>query len=341
MKKRYLIFLGLSAVCFLTATSAQVQKGSPLRLIKTFTLSGDVKGRFDHFAADPKHNRLFVVPKDFKAVLVLDSNTGALIHTIDHLGLPQGVLYRDDLDRIFVTDGTQGSVEIFDGKTYGRMKSLKLRLNADSIAYDPLTKYLYVVNGGADAKMTSSVISIVDTTLDEIVAEIQVDGDTLEALALERSTPKMYVDNRAKNEVEEIDRKTHAILASWPVSLGTTMVALVLDEANHRLFVGCRDGNIVVFDTITGKEMQALSIGKGIDDLVFDATSKRLYAACGESGTVDVYEQLDPDHYRSLGKVPSGPLARNGLLVHDVQHYFVGVPKNGEMNASILVYAVQ
>jgi DNA-binding beta-propeller fold protein YncE len=264
-----------------------------------------------------------------------------LIHTIDHLGLPQGVFYRDDLDRIYVTDGTQGDLKIFDGRTYHLMKTVKLRLNADSIGYDPLTKYLYVVNGGADAKMTHSVITIVDTTLGKGVGEIEVDGDTLEALALEKSSSKMYVDNRAKNQVEEIDRKTYGILATWPVTLGKTMVALALDEANHRLFVGCRDGNVVVFDTMTGKEMQALSIGQGLDDLVFDAASKRLYAACGGSGTVDVYEQVDPDHYRSLGKVPSGPLARSGLLVPDLQRYFVAVPNGTNKNASILVYGVR
>jgi DNA-binding beta-propeller fold protein YncE len=341
MKKLDWALLGLMIICSLSSATAQTQNRAPLRLIKTFPLSGNVAGRFDHFAADPSHNRLFVVPKDYKTVMVLDLNTGKLIHTIDHLSLPQGVLYRADLDRIYVTDGLLGSVEIFDGKTYDLMKTVKLRLNADSIAYDPLTKYLNVVNGGADAKMTDSIISIVDTTLGETIEEIKVEGDTLEALALEKSNSKMYVDNRAKNQVEEIDRKTHIILASWPVTLGMTMVALALDEANHRLFVGCRDGNIVVFDTLTGKEMQALSIGKGIDDLVFDVASKRIYAACGESGTVDVYEQVDADHYHLLGRIPSGPLARNGLLVRDVQHYFVGVPKNGEMNASILVYQVQ
>ena len=341
MRKRDLIFLGLMIICSLFSATAQAQNGAPLKLIKTFPLSGNLAGRFDHFAADPSHNRLFVVPKDSKVVMVLDLNTGKLIHTIDNLSLPQGVLYRADVDRIYVTDGLLGSVEIFDGKTYGLTKSVKLRLNADSIAYDPVTKYLYVVNGGADAKMTDSIISIVDTTLGETIEEIEVEGDTLEALALEKATSKMYVDNRAKNQVEEIDRKTHAILASWPVTLGTTMVALVLDEARHRLFVGCRDGNIVVFDTLTGKEMQSLSIGKGIDDLVFDVASKRIYAACGESGTVDVYEQVDADHYRLLGRIPSGPLARNGLLVHEIQRYFVGVPKNGQTNASILVYAVE
>lgn len=341
MRMRSLTFMGsLMALC-LAAATAQTQNAMPLRLIKTFNLGGAVTGRFDHFAADTQHNRLFVVAKDVKAVMVLDSGSGKVLHTIDHLGEPQGVLYRADLDNIYIADGARGTVEIIDGKTYRARKSIKLRLNADSIAYDPLSQYLYVVNGGADAKMEHSFISIIDTSLGKTVGEIEVDGDTLEAMALEKATSMMYVDNRAKNQVEVIDRKTYGIVATWPVTLGKTLVAMALDEASHRLFVGGRDGSIVIFDTVTGKEMQALSIGPGLDDLVFDAPSKRLYAACGGSGTVDVYEEADRDHYRSLGMVPSGPLARSGLLISDLKQYFVAVPKSANKSATILVYGVQ
>lgn len=334
-------FIGSMLSMCLAAATAQAQNAIPLRLIKTFNLGGDVKGRFDHFAADVQHNRLFVVVKDYKAVLVLDLSSGKLIHTIDHLGEPQGVLYRGDLDNIYIADGARGTVEIIDGKTYRPRKSLKLRLNADSIVYDPVSRYLYVVNGGADAKMTKSVISVMDTTRGRIVREIPVAGDDLEAMALEKATSIMYVDNRAKNEVDVIDRKTSRTVATWPVTLGKTMVALALDEAGHRLFVGCRSGSIVIFDTLTGKEMQSLSIGQGLDDLVFDAASKRLYAACGAAGTIDVYEAVDPDHYRLLGKVPSGPAARNGLLIPALREYFAAVPRSQTGNAAVLVYQVQ
>lgn len=324
-----------------TAVVARAQNAPPLRLIKTFSLSSQVAGRFDHFAADPQDGRLFVVVKDYKAVLVLDARSGKLIHTIDDLGEPQGVLYRADLDRLYIADGQRGTVQIVDGKTYRLRKSIKLRVNADSIVYDPVSRYLYVVNGGSDAKMPNSVISIIDTTRGKVVGEIKVLGDDLEAMALEKATSMMYVDNMAKNEVDVIDRKTHRTVATWPVTFGKTVVALAFDEAVHRLFVGCRSGSIVVFDTATGKEMQALSIGQGLDDLVFDATSKRLYAACGAAGTIDVYELVDPDHYRSLGRIPSGPLARNGLLVPALNEYFVGVPKSANRSAAVFVYAVQ
>jgi DNA-binding beta-propeller fold protein YncE len=341
MKIRHSTLIGSLILYSVGAAGLRAQSGTPLTLINTFNLSDAVSGRFDHSVADITHNRLFVVTKDYKAVLVLDLSSGKVLHTIDGLGEPQGLLYRDDLNTLYVADGVRGTLEIIDGKTYEPKKSFKLRLNADSVAYDPSTKYLYIVNGGADAKMTDSVISIIDTTLGTPVGEIKVDGDTLEAMALEKLTSTMYVDNRAKNEVEKIDRTTNQTISTWKVTLGKTMVGIALDEASHRLFVGCRDGYIVVFDTVTGKEMQALSIGEGLDDLAFDVSTKRLYAACGSSGTVDAYEEVDADHYRPLGKVPTGPLARTGLLVSSLKRYFVAVPKSASENAKIMVYQVQ
>src|SRR5262249_10832971 len=41
------------------------------------------------------------------------------------------------------------------------------------------------------------------------------------------------------------------------------------DEPHQRLFVCCRSGHVVVFDSNTGKELQSLPIAKGVGDMVF------------------------------------------------------------------------
>jgi DNA-binding beta-propeller fold protein YncE len=117
---------------------------------------------------------------------------------------------------------------------------------------------------------------------------------------------------------------------------------MAFDEANHRLFVGCRSGQIVIFDTETGKELQALPINTGIDDMVFDAATKRIYApAPAGDGTIDVYGEIGPDRYRSLGQVPGGPGGRSGSLVPELDRYFLAVPQHENINAAILVYKIQ
>jgi DNA-binding beta-propeller fold protein YncE len=335
MKKRYSM---LAAFFVLFAIPARGQDAPPLKLAQTLTLPAAVKGNFDHFGVDLKGDRLFATPEGYKAVLVFELKNGKPIHTITGIGKPHAVLYREDLNRIYITDGDAGDVKIFDGKTYALLSSVKLLEDADSIGYDPKTKYLYIDNGGGDVHETYSMLSVVDTTVGKKLADIQIDGDTLEAMALESSSPRLYVNNKAKNQVDVVDREKRAIVSSWPVTKCKTNVAMAFDEANHRLFIACRTGQIAVLDTQSGKEITALPITKGVDDVTYDPASRRIYAAC--DGNVDVYQQSSPDQYKLLARVPSGPLGRTARLVPELKRYFVAVPQHGTDPAKILVFDV-
>jgi|SRR5467141_660768 len=335
MKKRYSV---LVAILVVFAGQAQCQVAAPIKLAQTYELPAEVKGNFDHFGIDLKGGRLFATPEGYHAVVVFDLRTGKLVHKIDGIGKPHAVLYREDLNRIYITDGDAGDLKVFDGTTYKLVSSVKLLEDADSIGYDPTTKYLYIDNGGGDVHQTYSMLSVVDTTANQKLADLKIDGETLEAMALETSTPKIYVNNRAKNEVSVVDREKRELIASWPVTLCKNNVAMALDEANHRLFVACRTAKIAVLDTQTGKEVTSFPITKGVDDITYDATSKRIYAAC--DGAVDIYEQSAPDSYKLLANVPTGPMARTARLVPELKRYFVAVPQQGTRSAKVLVFDV-
>src|SRR6266516_4148342 len=335
MKKLFLIFVTLFLVF---EVAAEGQESAPLRLVRTITLPPDVKGHFDHFEVDLKGGRLFATPESYKAVLVFDFKTGELIRTIGGIGKPHAVLYREDLNRIYVTDGDAGDLKIFDGKSYRLLSSVKLLEDADSIGYDAATKYLYIDNGGGDIHQTYSMLSVVDTTAGKKLADLKIDGETLEAMTLEKSTSRMYVNNRARNQVSVVDREKRELVASWPVTLCKNNVAMALDEASHRLFVACRSGVISVLDTQTGKEVTSFPITKGVDDITYDAATKRVYAAC--DGAVDIYEQSGPDSYKLLANVPTGPMGRTARLVPALKRYFVAVPQHGAENAKVLVFEV-
>ena len=335
MRRQIPILFALLAV---SAAKVQCQESAPLKLVQTYTLPADVKGNFDHFAIDLAGNRLFATPEAYQAVLVFDIKTGKLLHKITGIEKPHAILYREDLKRLYITDGDAGEVKIVDSASYAVLSSVKLLEDSDSVGYDPVTKYLYVDNGGGDAHQTYSMLSVVDTTAGKKLSEMKIDGDTLEAMALEKSSPRIYVNNRAKSQVEVIDRAKLELMASWTVTKAKTNVAMALDEANHRLFIACRSGGIVVLDTQTGKEITVLPITKGVDDLVYDPASKRLYASC--DGDADVYEQRGPDDYKLLGQIPTGPLGRTSLLVPQLRRYFVAVPQHGTTNAEILVFEV-
>jgi hypothetical protein len=309
---------------------------APLQLVQTYQLPEDVKGNFDHLAVDLKRKRLFATPEDFKAVLVFDIETGKPLHQIDGILRPHAILYREDVDRLYVTDGGDGSVKVYDGENYYQIARIPLLKDADSIGYDISRHYLYVDSGGKDVGQSVSTLSAIDTATETKLTDIKIEGDTLEAMALDNYRPHIYVNDKATNQVVVIDRFRNSIIAKWPITLAKQNVAMALDEQRQRLFVGCRSGQIVVLDSNTGKELQALPIAVGIDDLIYDPLTRRIYAAA--NGVVDVFEQTDLDHYTSRGAITTGANGRTARLVPQLNRLFVAVPQNGEQNAHILVY---
>ena len=314
---------------------------APLTLASTFTMPQEVSGNFDHLAIDTRGKRLFVTPEGYNSVIVFDYTTGQMVHVIRGIGTPHAVLYREDLKRIYVTDGNPGELKIFDGATYRLLKSITLLAHTDSVRYDPNTRYLYIVTGGKEAKQTDSIISIADTTSGTIVGNIRIESDALEAMAIDANAGILYVSDKAKNQVDVVDLRSRSLIAAWPITLGQNNTSLALDEAHHRLFVGCRSGHLVVFDTTSGKEITSLPMTKGVDDMVYDPATKRLYASCGDNqGIVEVYEQTTPGKLVSIARVPSGPAGKTALLSTRLHRYFVSVPRHGESAASVLVYEV-
>jgi DNA-binding beta-propeller fold protein YncE len=328
----------LFAACASTAFA-----DAPLELAAKYPMPASITGtRFDHFGVDPAGGRLFLASEAAHAVLVFDLKSGKWLRNIEALRIPHAVLYRQDLDRIYVTDGGDGDLKIFDGKTYQLLGRVPLKVDADSVGYDPQTKYLYIDNGGGDAHESFSMFSIVDTSSGKKVADVKIEGETLEAMALAKSSPRIYINNRAKNQVEVFDRQKRVVVASWPITRGKTNVAMALDEPNHRLFVGCRSGTLVVLDTDTGKEIDSLPIEKNVDEVIFDPARRRIYSTCGGGpGAIEVFQEQDANRLVSLAHVTSAPLGKNAILVSSIQRYFVAVPPQGSSPGQIYVYRVQ
>jgi DNA-binding beta-propeller fold protein YncE len=337
---KFLLSLCLGMPLYFPPSAACQEAGTaPLQLIHTFQLDPKVAGNFDHVEVEVKRNRIFVTPEDFKAVLVLNGEDGTLIKKISNVSRPHALLYRTDSDRLFVTDGLDGSVRVFDGATYNPLARIPLLKDADAIGFDISRKYLYVDNGGGDVGQQYSMLSVIDVASNTKKTEIKIDGDTLEAMALDNYRPHIYVNNKATNHIVVIDRFLNKEIANWPITLGKQNVAMALDEQHQRLFIGCRSGQIVVLDSNTGRELQALPISTGIDDLIYDPASRRIYAAA--NGAVDVFEQKDLNHYISLGEIRTSPGAKTARLVPQTDMLYVAAPKQSNEPSKLLIYRLQ
>lgn len=332
--------IGVFTVFILLTIGMRAQENAPLELLQKIPIPGLKDGDFDHFALDLQGNRLFLTAEMNAAVEVFDLRTNKLIHIISDVKTPHSMVYRDDLKKLFVVDGGAPGVKIYDGDSYKPIETIDLLSDADSMAYDSATKYMYIVNGGDDAHLPYSNISIVDTTAAKKLADIKINSDKVEALTLEKSGPRLFVDITGEDAVGVIDREKRTVITTWPTSKAAKhLVAMAYDEPDHRLFVTTRDpGKLVVLDSNSGKIVTSVSCVGTNDDMAYDSQSKRIYIA--GSGFVDVFHQDDPDHYALIGHIPGAFRAKTAILVPALKRYYLAVPHHGSDEAEVRVYKV-
>jgi DNA-binding beta-propeller fold protein YncE len=333
----------LAIIFFLTASAigAAGNPKAPLVLLQSIPLPELHDGDFDHFAIDVASHRLFLTAEKNAAVEVFDLKTNKLIHTLTDIDEPHSMIYRADLKKLFVIDGGAAEVKIYQGDTYKRLGAIKLEDDADSMAYDPSTKYLYVVNGGKGAKMAFCLISIIDTTTDKKLADIKIDSDSVEALALEKSGSRMFVNITGKDAIGVIDREKRTVIATWPIGqVAKHNVAMTFDESAHRLFISANNPErFIVLNSDTGTIVATLPCGHLVDDIAYDARSKRIYVS--GSDFIDIFKQTDADHYDQVGRVPTAFRAKTAILVPQLNRYYVAVPRYKDKPAEVRVFEVQ
>ena len=333
----------LATIMLSLATDAglKAQAKLPLKLIGTISLPGLKDGDFDHFTADLDGHRLFLTAEENGKVLVFNTDSNTLVHTIEDLKAPHAILYRKDLRKLFIVDGDASAVKVYDSESYKMTGEIKVAIDADSIAYDAATKLLYVVTGGREAHTPYSLIAVIDTDKSQKVRDIRIGSNHIEAIILESSGPRMFLNITGQNAVGVLDRNKSALQTTWPLPAGDKLnVAMAFDETNHRLFVVTRTpGKLIVLNSGNGKVIADLPAVGLVDDAAYDAKQKRVYVAGDQF--VDVFEQKDADHYALLGRIPGSFRAKTAILVPELNRYYLAVPHHENKDAEVRVYEIQ
>jgi DNA-binding beta-propeller fold protein YncE len=315
----FLVFLSLSL-------SAQ-----PLRLETTIPLP-NVNGRIDHMALDVAGKRLFVSALGNNTVEVVDLAAGKMVHSIRGLKEPQGVLYWPETNRLYVANAADGHVRVYDGRSFEQIREYDLSGDADNIRFDPNAKEVFVGYG-------SGALGVINLDLKANVGETMLDAHP-ESFQVERNGSRIFINIPEAGNVTVVDRRTRTVKAKWPVAGAKSNFPMAVDEANHRLFLGCRKpARMLVLDTADGKEVASVDITGDTDDLFYDASLKRIYVS-GGAGSVSVIEQKEPDHYNVIATIPSGEGARTSLFAPEFKRLYVARPHRGKQAAGLLVFAV-
>ena len=332
--------LSILALTLLSAGLSSAQERAPLQLVQTISVPGARK--WDHFGVDMKGNRLFASSEEEPAIEVFNLKTGEHIRSLTDFKEPHNVLPFPELKKIFVVDGEASEIKILDYDSYKIVGRTQLTIDADPVVYDPASKYLYVVNGGREAHTPTCLISIVDTMSGKKLADLKLDSNRLESMAIETSGPRLFVNMTGINSIGVVDRDKRTVIQTWPVAAAKENVPLQYDEATHRLFLATRKpSKLVVMNADNGKEVTSLDVADYVDDLAYDAAHHRLYIpGGGGSGAISVVEQRGADDYRVIATVPTKPGAKTARFVPEINKYFVGVPAKDAQPAQILVYEV-
>lgn len=316
----------------LAPLAVRAQGRSALALTQTIPLPG-VHGRFDHFAIDTNGRRLFVAALGNNTLEVLDLASGKRLQSVSGMSKPTGVLFLPEAYQVFVANGDDGTLKVLNGTTFKTEQNITGFDDADNLRYDPKAKLAWL--GYADG-----ALGVFDVAAMRSITQVKLPKHP-ESFQFEQNGTRIFVNVPDGRQVAVVDREKRAVVANWPMRRFHANFPMALDEANHRLFVGCRSpSRLVVLDTDTGKPVADVPISSDTDDLFFDAARKRLYLSCGE-GFIDIIAQGNADEYESKEKITTRAGARTGFFSSALSQFYLAVPKRGNQAAELRVFTVQ
>ncbi|HET6992457.1 MAG TPA: YncE family protein, partial [Bacteroidia bacterium] len=304
-------------------------KNEALKFVQSIPLPG-VKGRIDHMAYDVSGQRIFICALGNGSVEIVDLKSGKVIHSINHLAEPQGIVFDSAGKRIFVACGDDGYLRVFNTDNYLQTDSIKIGSDADNVRYD-LQHTIYVAYDGG--------MAVVDATRMKVLINIELDGHP-ESFQMNHATGKMFVNVPDAYEIQMIDLKKNVASEKWVVTDARDNFPMALDNQNHRLFIACRHpSRILVMDQNSGRVITAMECSEDADDIYYDADAKELIASCGQ-GYIDFFKAKNDSMFTSLPRMSSRFEARTSLYNSGEKKYFLAVPAMPGKEAELRVYTL-
>lgn len=322
--------LSVIAVLFVF-TSWTYAEDMSLQFVGHIPLPG-VTGRIDHMAVDMAGNRLFIAALGNNSLEVVDLRKGKRVRSIHRLSEPQGVVFMEDSGRLIVSNGGNGTCLVFDAKTLDIIARIDLHDDADNLRYDVAARQLFVAYG-------NGAIGVFDTKFQRVGA-IPLPGHP-ESFALDRGGSRMFINVPTIGAVVVADVGKRQVMGTWKLPNARGNFPMALDKAAHLLLVGTRDpSRLIGFNTQSGRVVFTIPIDGDPDDIFVDSLRRRIYVSCGV-GYLDVIELTDSGHYQFMKKIPTAPGARTSLFVPEIRRLFLAVPRRGQQEAGIWIYAIK
>ena len=285
--------LGICALFVLGCGTPANMSGQTLKQSAKFDLPGPGGKRFDYLTIDEDDNYLFSTHLAAGQTYVIDLATNKVIATITDTPGAEGVEYVPELKKFYTSNAHDNTIGVVDLKQMKVVKKLTTESKPDGSTYAAPFHKLYVSDERGKAE------AVVDVQKDEIIRTLHFDSET----GMPQYDPvarKVYVNLQDKNIFAVIDPATDEVVARYPVGRCDGNHGMALDPEHHRAFLSCEGNELMtVFDLDKHAPIAFLKMPGGPDVIKFDPGLGRIYVAC-YSGSIAVFHQDDPDHYRKL-----------------------------------------
>ena len=185
----------IAIVLCTSVSSVLAEQTSPYKITHTYLLGGD--GGWDYIVPDPPNHRLFIARQT--RVMVVDSDTGALIGEVPDIHGAHGTAIVERTGRGFATSGNDQSVVMFDLKTLKVLGRIPAAEDADAIIYDAASKRVFTFNGDAHSS------TVIDPDAGTAITNVALGGKP--EYGASAGDGKVYANLTDTSEVVEIDAK--------------------------------------------------------------------------------------------------------------------------------------
>ena len=260
----------------------------------------DSKGKFDFLEVDSVHHRLLAAHEKSGTADFIDLDSNTVITRLP-VGPAVHMCLDPKTDTYFVSDSEEKKIVTVDAKTLKVTGEIPTEGELDALLYIPKYDRVYITHD------EETHVWAVDPNEKKVIGTIEISGAP-EYMVYDPASDRIYLNLKKANEVNVIDPSTNTIVAKWSTLPAGSPHGLAFDPATSRLFAAGGDGHLAAIDIKTGKVIASVEIAKGVDQAVFDPSTRRIYCAAG--ATWFIAQETD-DGLKLLGNMPTPATAKN------------------------------
>jgi len=278
-------------------------------------------GGWDYLALEASGARLFVSRGD--RVDVVETGNGRLAGTIARTEGVHGIAFAPALKRGFTSNGRANTVSVFELDTLRVIRELPVSgRKPDAILYEPRYDHIITANG------ETNDLSVIDAGALQVVATVPLPGPP-EFMATDAAGTIFVNIETDQGKLVAVDAKSLTVKGTWSLPGCANPTGLGIDSGHHRLFSVCENQVMAVTDSVSGKQVARVAIGRGPDAAAFDPDLGLVFSSNGRDGTLTVIHQDTPDEYRVVATVTTQVSARTMALDTATHRIYLAAAKLG------------